>query len=102
MTKIIGATLALLVSFSGGYLLASWNFVYTDTYVLKEPIAIVADGTESGVLPMGTEPHYQSSAHNEVDFYVFVRVPLEKAKIKAKKIEVDIYNGIKRLKGGFD
>jgi hypothetical protein len=33
---------------------------------------------------------------------VFVRVPLEKAKIKAKKIEVDIYNGIKRLKGGFD
>ncbi len=52
MTKIIGAILALLVSFSGGYLLASWNFVYTDTYVLKEPIAIVADGIESGVLPM--------------------------------------------------
>ncbi|MBN0989904.1 hypothetical protein [Amphritea pacifica] len=102
MSKAIWVILAIFISFGGGYLFASWNFIYSDTYVLKEPIAIVADGTEAGVLPMGTELHYQSSAHNEVDFYVFVRVPLEKEKLKAEKIEVDTYNGIKRLKGDFE
>jgi len=99
---MIGGILALLISFGGGYLLAGWNFVYSDTYILKEPITIMAGGSEAGVLPKGTELHYQSSAHNEVDFYVFVKLPLGKAKLKTEKVEVDTYFGINRLRGDFE
>lgn len=102
MGKAIGILSALLISFVGGYLFANWHFFYEGIYVLNEPIPIVANGVETGLLPKGSELHYQSSAHNEVDYYVFVRIPLEKAKLKTDKIEADTYNGIKRLRGDFE
>lgn len=38
-------------------------------------------------------------AHNEADFYAFIRIPLEEAMAKkTDEIKVDTYNGIKRLK----
>lgn len=101
MIKAIGFIVALAISFGAGYLYSGWNFVYSTIYELQEDIPIVANGKERGLLPKGTELHYQSSAHNEVDFYVFVKVPQEKAKAKTKKVEVDTYNGIKRLRGDF-
>jgi len=102
LIKAIGFLIALAVSFGAGYFYSGLNFVYSDTYELLESIPIVANGEEQGTLPKGTELHYQSSAHNEVDFYVFVRVSQEKAKSKTKKVEVDTYNGIKRLRGDFE
>jgi len=102
LTKVIGFIIALAVSFGAGYFYSGWNFVYSDTYELQEDIPIVANGKEKGILPKGTELHYQSSAHNEVDFYVFVKVPQEKAEAKTKKVEVDTYGGIKRLRGDFE
>jgi len=100
--KILGLILAVLVSFGSGYITAGLSFVYSDTYELKEAIPIVANGKGHGVLPKGSRLHYQSSAHNEVDFYVFVTVPFETSKIKTKKVEVDAYKGIKRLRGDFE
>lgn len=102
MSKAFGFLLVLVVSFVAGYLFSGWNFVYSDTYELQESIPLLANGKEQGLLPKGTELHYQSSAHNEVDFYVFVKLPQEKAKVIAKKVDVDTYNGIKRLRGGFE
>ena len=98
MAKIAGKVIILLVVFGAGYLAASWRSVYGSTWLLEEPIEISA-GEEKGFLPKGTELHYQSMAHGEVDFYVFVRIPQEKAKEKTSKVEVDYYNGIKRLLG---
>ena len=102
MIKALGILLALAVSFGAGYFYSGWSFVYSETYELQESIPLVANGKEQGLLPKGTELHYQSSAHNEVDFYVFVKVPQEKAKAITKRVEVDTYNGIKRLRGGFE
>ncbi len=97
MSKIIGKIFILLFVFVAGYLFASQRFVYGDTWVLMEPIEIMA-GKEKGLLPKGAELHYQSMAHGEVDFYVFVRVPIEKAKKKTSKVEADTRNGITRLR----
>jgi hypothetical protein len=91
----------LLIVFVAGYLASSWRFVYSGIYTLNEPVTIES-GAELGVLPKGTELHYQSRAHGDVDFYVFVRMPHEKAMEKTTKIEADTYNGIKRLKGSFE
>jgi len=101
LAKIIGKVLILLLIFGVGYLVASWRFIYGSTWQLEEPIEISIGGNK-GVLPKGTELHYQSMAHGEVDFYVFVRVPQERAKVKTTKVEVDTYNGIKRLRGDFE
>ena len=102
LIKAISFIFAIGVSFGAGYLYSVWNFVYSDTYELQENIQLVANGEEQGVLPKGAELHYQSAAHNEVDFYVFVRLPQDKAMAITKKVKVDTYNGVKRLRGGFE
>ncbi|MCG7639834.1 MULTISPECIES: hypothetical protein [unclassified Alteromonas] len=97
MGKVIGITIFVVFVFVAGYLTASWRFVYSTTYVLTEPLSI-KNSQGSGELPIGTELHYQSMAHGEVDFYTFIRVAREEAMAKTKEVEVDTYNGIKRLK----
>lgn len=97
MRKVVGITILMVITFAAGYFTASWRFVYATTYVLSEPLSI-SSSQDSGVLPIGTELHYQSMAHGEVDFYAFVRIPKEDAIAKTKEVEVDTYNGIKRLK----
>lgn len=101
MGKIIGIIFLLVVFFVSGYLVATWNFVYGTTYVLTESI-VLESGQAVGELPAGTELHYQSMAHGEIDYYVFVRMPMKKSMEIREKIEVDTYHGIKRLKGGFE
>ncbi|AFU99836.2 hypothetical protein [Simiduia agarivorans] len=101
MWKTIGTLFLFILFFVSGYLVASWNFVYGTTYVLTESI-VLESGQAVGELPAGTELHYQSMAHGEIDYYVFVRMPLKKSMEIRKKVEVDTYNGIKRLKGGFE
>lgn len=101
LRKVIGITVLVAFAFVAGYLTASWRFVYSTTYVLNEPLAIKSS-QGSGELPVGTELHYQSMAHGEIDFYAFIRVPQEEAMAKTKAVEVDTYNGIKRLKSSED
>lgn len=97
MRKVIGITALVAITFAAGYFAANWRFVYSTTYVLNEPLTI-SSSQGSGVLPVGTELHYQSMAHGEVDFYAFIRIPREEAMAKTKEVEVDTYNGIRRLK----
>ena len=37
-------------------------------------------------------------AHDEIDFYAFIRIPREEVMAKTDEIKVDTYNGTKRLK----
>ena len=97
MGKVIGIAALVATIFISGYLTASWRFVYSTTYVLNEPLS-VKSSQGSGVLPVGTELHYQSMAHDEVDFYAFIRIPREETMAKTNEVKVDTYNGIKRLK----
>ncbi|GAB2188986.1 hypothetical protein MAH1_05930 [Sessilibacter sp. MAH1] len=99
--KVFVRLFVLILVFSIGYVTASWQFVNGSRFLLNEPIEIMVDG-ENGRLPKGTELHYQSMAHNEVDFYVFVRIPKEKAMLKTSRVNIDIENGIKRLRGDFE
>jgi len=86
----------LIVVFISGYLVASWRFVYSTTYILNEPL-IVSSSFGDGELPKGTALHYQSMAHGEVDFYAFIRIPRDEAMAKTQEAEVDTFNGILRL-----
>jgi len=96
LIKALGLLVLLSIFFVAGYFTASWQFVYSDTYLANEAIRITS-GNDSGVLPAGTELHYQSMAHGEVDFYAFIRIPHKEAMEKTQKVEVDTYNGVKRL-----
>lgn len=101
ISKVLSVAFLALLVFGAGYLTAKWRFVYGQTWKLEESITVEA-GAESGVLPAGTELHYQSRAHGEIDFYVFVRIPQDKATEMVSRVEVDAYYGIKRLRGDFD
>ncbi len=102
MGKALGFPLAFFIAFAFGYGAASLSFVYSDTYVLKTPLPISSGKSEPGLLPVGAELHYQSSAHGHTDFYVFVRVPRDQAIAHTEKTEVDAENGIARLSGDFN
>jgi hypothetical protein len=102
LSKAIGFIIAVLLSFGLGHEVATWNFVRGDIWELNSPMTVSAGGQEIGSLPKGTRLHYRSMAHDYVDFYLFIRAPIEESKEKTQKVKTDPERGIKLLKGSFE
>jgi hypothetical protein len=92
----VTAILCLLIGTGFGYLWAQHRFDYPTTFELSRTMTIVS-GVEVGSLPRGTHMYYRSSEHDQLEFYVFVRLPLDQAQGLLNPIETDHYNGHRHL-----
>jgi hypothetical protein len=92
----VTAIACLLVGGGFGYLVSEYQFSRADVYQPTRSLSITS-GTEIGSLPPGTYMNYRNLEHGEVEFYVFVKVPLDQAKAILKPATSDRYGGHRHL-----
>jgi hypothetical protein len=94
MRALLALTAIICFVFGGGfgYLLSEYHFPRAKADELTEALR-VAWGTQIGLLPRGTQMHYRHRDRDFVEFYVFVRVPVEQATLVLKPAAADRDNG---------
>ena len=90
------SVLCVLLGAGLGYLIGRSQFGYPSTYELERPLKLLS-GSQAGLLPPGTHMNYFGSEHNELEFYVFVRIPRDQTQGLFKPVQTDYYNGHRHL-----
>ena len=93
---ILTATLCLLVGTGVGFFLSEYHFGRAAAYEPTRSLNVTS-GTGSGVLPAGTYMSYRNAEHGEVEFYVFVRVPVEQMRAVLRPAAADRYGQHRHL-----
>ena len=93
---IVTAIACLLVGAGFGYIVSEYQFSRADAYEPTRSLSITS-GTEIGSLPRGTYMNYRNLEHGQVEFYIFVKVPLDQAKAILRPATIDRYGGHRHL-----